>query len=286
MNDPGRPSIPGWGGGALNQRGGAIGRSYRRPYRSDRKRPASFSKGSETSERSAENCTACGRQASCLFRRLPPEVLPLFETIKHTVTYPRGAILFTEGEPPLGVFVLCSGRVKLSISSSTGKALIPNIAQPGEVLGLSGVIVGQPYSMTAETIDGCRVNFVRKGDFLGFMREHTEFCFCAAEELSEKYDRACRFRGDLSLPRTVEEKLAKLLLGLGATEGSPEAGGTEPQAGLTHEQIAGMIGTRRETVTRLLSKLKKSEIVHPEGTAFVIRNEPALRRMACCGRRD
>jgi hypothetical protein len=88
--------------------------------------------------------------------------LQSFEAIKFTSTYPKGAVLFVEGQAPHGIFVLCKGRVKLSICSTDGKPLILKIAEPAEVLGLSATVSGHPYELTAGTIDPCQVNFVKR----------------------------------------------------------------------------------------------------------------------------
>ena len=61
-------------------------------------------------------------------------------------------MLFVEGQAPRGIFVLCKGRVKLSICASDGKTLILKIAEAGEVLGLSAAVSGAPYELTAETV--------------------------------------------------------------------------------------------------------------------------------------
>ena len=69
--------------------------------------------------------------------------------------------------------MLCKGRVKLSICASDGKTLILKIAEPGEVLGLSATVSGKAYELTAETIDPCQVNFVKREDFLHFLKDHS-----------------------------------------------------------------------------------------------------------------
>jgi len=81
--------------------------------------------------------------------------------------------------------------VKLSIYATDGKTLILKIAEPGEVLHLSATVSGKPYELTAETIDPCEVNFVKREDFLRFLREHSDARFKVAEQLSEKYNNAC-----------------------------------------------------------------------------------------------
>ncbi len=78
-----------------------------------------------------DNCLQCTARFNHLFCDLPPKTLQAFQAIKSTAVYPRGAVLFLEGQSPRGVYVLCSGRAKLSTSSSEGKTLIMRVADPG-----------------------------------------------------------------------------------------------------------------------------------------------------------
>src|SRR5271169_3965442 len=142
-----------------------------------------------------ENCLTCKMRAEHIFCDLPAAALQSFENIKYATAYPKGAVLFVEGQSPRGIFVLCKGRVKLSICSTDGKTLILKIAEPGEVLGLSATVSGKPYELTAETVDPCQVNFVKREDFLRFLRENSDACLRVAEQLSEKYNSACRETG-------------------------------------------------------------------------------------------
>ena len=227
-----------------------------------------------------ESCLACKMRAEHIFCDLPPAALQSFEAIKYATAYPKGAVLFVEGQAPRGIFVLCKGRVKLSICSTDGKTLILKIAEPGEVLGLSATVSGKPYELTAETVDPCQVNFVKREDFLRFLKEHSDACLRVAEQLSDKYNSACREIRALGLSHSAGEKLAKLLLEWSARNG--EASKSEPRLklALTHEEIAQMIGTSRETVTRLFADLKRRQIVQAKGSTLLIRNKAALKAMA------
>src|SRR4051812_6284623 len=219
-------------------------------------------------------------RADHIFCDLDTAALQAFETIKYATAYPKGAVLFVEGQAPRGIFVLCKGRVKLSICATDGKTLILKIAEPGEVLGLSATVSGKPYELTAETIDPCQVNFVKREDFLRFLKEHSDACFKVAEQLSDKYNNACHEVRSLGLSHSAGEKLAKLLLEWSARSG--ESNKTEPRVrlSLTHEEIAQMIGTSRETVTRLFAELKKRQIVLARGATLVVKNKAALRALA------
>lgn len=96
-----------------------------------------------------ESCLTCKLRKENWFCRLSPEGLRLLGAASHLNTYPGGALLFVEGQAPRGAFVLCSGKAKLFTTSREGKVLILKIAEAGEVLGLSAVISGEPFELTA-----------------------------------------------------------------------------------------------------------------------------------------
>jgi CRP/FNR family transcriptional regulator len=198
-----------------------------------------------------------------IFCDLPTPSLQSFEAIKYATAYPKGGCPVRGRPGTARNFVLCKGRVKLSICATDGKTLILKIAEPGEVLGLSATVSGKPYELTAETIDPCQVNFVKREDFLRFLKDNSDACFKVAEQLSEKYNNACHEVRSLGLSHSASEKLAKLLLEWSSKNG--EAAKQEPRLklALTHEEIAQMIGTSRETVTRLFADLKSGKSYKP-----------------------
>jgi CRP/FNR family cyclic AMP-dependent transcriptional regulator len=227
-----------------------------------------------------ESCLNCKLRADRLFCDMPPATLQNFEGIKFSTAYPQGAVLFVEGQMPRGIFVICKGSVKLSINSPGGRTMIVKLAEPGEVLGLSATISGKPYEVTAETIDPCQINFVKRDDFLRFLKEDVDACFKVAEQLGEKYHNACKEVRSLGLSHSAAEKLASLLLEWSSKNGAAGKPEGRLTLRLTHEEIAQMIGTSRETVTRLFADLKKRQILQSKGSTLVIRNSGALRDIA------
>jgi len=197
-----------------------------------------------------------------------------------TAAYPKGAVLFAEEQSPRGIFMLCQGRVKLSCCACNGKTLIFKVAEPGEVLGLSATINGVPHELTAETLEPCQLNFAKRDDFLRFLNEHREACFGVAQHLSDDYIEAHREFRALGLSRSAGERLANLLLrwGSGKTKAAPA--GVPITLSLTHEEISQMIGTSRETVTRLLADMKRRRIVQAKGATMQIQDKEALRIIA------
>jgi CRP/FNR family cyclic AMP-dependent transcriptional regulator len=229
----------------------------------------------------SENCVSCKLRKKSWFCSLSSGVLEPFSIASHLTTYPSSAILFVEGQMPRGAFVLCSGRVKLSTTSRDGKVLIIKIAEAGEVLGLSAVISGTSYELTAETAVPCQINYIERDALLRLMETHGELGLHSAQTLSADFQVAYRDIHDLILARSSAGKLAKLLLSwTPSREKHTLSSEIRIRNGVTHEEMAQMIGASRETVTRLLSDLKKRELIRLDGSTLIIRNRVALEAMS------
>jgi CRP/FNR family transcriptional regulator, cyclic AMP receptor protein len=226
-----------------------------------------------------DSCVTCRLRADRVFCDMPVSTLKTFDEMKFTTAYPPDAILFLEGQEPRGIFVICAGSVKISVSAPKGKTIILKLAEPGEVLGLSAAISGNPYEVTAVTVNPCQVIFVKREDFLRLLKDDPNVCFKVAEQLSQRYLTVCKAVRSMSLSHSASGKLARLLL-----EWSSKHGESNPQSrlklSLTREEIAQMIGTSRETVSRILADLKRHQIVDSRGSHLLIRNHAALRDLA------
>jgi len=226
-----------------------------------------------------ESCMGCKASRENFFCRFSPAVLrPVDDASYHSVM-PSGAVLFVEGQTPRGVYVVCSGKVKLSTTSKDGKVLILKQAEAGEVLGLSAAVSGTNYEMTAETCSPCQLNFIRRQDLLTLLQNQSEVGVHAAQSLSREFQGAYRDIHDLVLARSSSGKLARLLLSC-APVGSPIADEQRLRSAMTHEEMAQRIGSSRETVTRLLSNLKKKRLIRLEGATLVIRDRMGLEALA------
>src|ERR1700741_1891224 len=159
-----------------------------------------------------DNCLICKLRHSGFFCDLPKPTLDELDRIKYPNAYPQGVVLFVEGQAPRGVYIVCSGRVKLSTTSRDGKTLILRIAQPGELLGLHATVSGKVYELTAETLQPTQLDFVRREDFLRFLQHHADACLNAAQHLSQNCQSAYEMIRSLGLSHSVSEKLARLLL--------------------------------------------------------------------------
>ena len=222
-----------------------------------------------------DRCANCTLDKG-VFCNLPHASLENLDQIKYTSVYPKGSLLFVEGEQPRGVFVLCSGRAKLTMSSAEGKRLITKIAEPGEIIGVAASMLGKPYEVTAETVEPSQVNFIRRDDFLKFLSTHSDACMNAAQQLSAEHHSAQAGIRSLGLSQTTTEKLAKLILDWTVT-GDETPKGIRLKVLLTHEEIGQMIGSTRETVTRLLSDFRRRKYIDIKGSTVLVTNAGALQ---------
>jgi len=222
-----------------------------------------------------ESCLACPHREDRLFCNLSPLAVQRLAAITSAAAYPKGATLFVEGQAPRGVFILCTGRVKLSTSSADGKTLILRVSEPGEVLGLPATVTGKPYELTADVIEPTQANFISRQDFLGFLREHGEAALRVAQQLGETYHSAISEMRTIGLSHSAGEKLARFLLDLSADHDEAQ-GEVRLTLTLTHEEITQMIGASRETVTRLFTDFKKKQLLQVRGSTIIIKNKAAL----------
>ena len=225
-----------------------------------------------------ESCLSCPHREDRLFCNLPSAAIQALATITSAAVYPKGATLFVEGQSPRGVFVLCTGRVKLSTSSADGRTLILRMSESGEVLGLPATVTGKPYELTAEVIEPTQANFIARNDFLRFLSENGEVALRVAQQLGETYHSAVAEMRTIGLSHSAGEKLARFLLDL-CSDHAKTNGEIRLTMTLTHEEIAQIIGASRETVTRLFSDFKKKQFLQVKGSTVVIKNKAALEEL-------
>lgn len=226
-----------------------------------------------------ESCMACKSSREGFFCRFSPAVLRAVDAVSHHTIMPAGALLFVEGQTPRGVYIVCSGKVKLYTTSKEGKVLILKQAEAGEVIGLSAAISGTNYETTAETAVHCQLNYIGRQDFMALLQKESEVGAHTAMSLSREFQAAYRDIHDLVLARSSSGKLARLLLSSCSASVVPTSGEVHLRSVMTHEEMAQRIGSSRETVTRLLSELKKKRLIRLDGASLVIRSRSGLEAL-------
>jgi CRP/FNR family transcriptional regulator, cyclic AMP receptor protein len=194
--------------------------------------------------------------------------------------HPRGRVLFNEGEPARGVYILRSGRATVSISSSEGRVVMLRLAQPGDVLGVNSVLQDSTYDTTVKTLESCRTEFVSRSEFIERVKQHHGGAEAMLTILSLELAQLTERAKSLLLPQTVRGRLAKLLLELSNGANSDGSQTAQLDGRFTHEEIAQMICSSRETVTRLLASLGRQNVIRITSGTIAIVDRPALEKIA------
>lgn len=224
------------------------------------------------------NCPEAGKHAFCDLGACSRSFL---EANSIPMEYRRGNILFREGDESSAVFVICSGRVKVSATSREGRTLILRVASAGDVLGIGAALRGEEYEVTVEAIEPCRVRALRAKLFKQMLLEYGDASLAAARALAEDYraafDEACL----VALPGSPAARLARLLLewSANAKREAPNSVVTMP---LTHDELASMAATTRETVTRTLGRFRKEKLISTHGVVLNVLQPAALERLSAC----
>lgn len=210
----------------------------------------------------------------------PLRAIPGIDRISRSRIYPRGAVVFREGDTAHGVYVLSSGRAKVSISSADGKKLIIRIAKGGDILGLYAGLTGRTFEATAEMVEGGRVDFISRQDLLNLIGRQNGSNLDLLEVFSRQFSDLVDHTRMIALSESTLEKLARLIMRWAQDFGERTSEGIRVQIMLTQEEIAQIIGASRETVTRLFSALKRDQVIRMKRDVMWIRDGAALASLA------
>lgn len=222
-----------------------------------------------------QSCFICRSRSGCIFSDLDRSCLIELEQIQQKIVYPGGAVMFGAGDQPQGVYIICSGQVKLSIYSSDGRALLVGTATAGDILGVMALLSGKPHNLIAETLELTQVCFIKKDDFLSFLRRNGSVSLRLAQKLSNELYEAYQGVGNAAFKQSYE-RLAKLLFKLCQSHVELRQEGIWLKINLSQEELADMIGVSRRTLTRALTKLKQLGIIECRRRLIIIRDRVAL----------
>jgi CRP/FNR family transcriptional regulator len=202
-----------------------------------------------------------------------------FDNIAQRVAHSGGSIVFKEGGPAEGIYVVCTGQVKLFATSSDGHTMILKIARLGDVLGLSAALNGLPYEVTAKTLSPCNFKHIGQRPFLGFLEAYAEAGYTAALILAREHREMVLGARRLVLSPTAASRIAQILIEFADSEGKRKPASSFPMV-LTHAELASLVGASRETVTRLLNQFERDGIISRLDSTFTILRRSQLERLA------
>jgi len=113
-----------------------------------------------------------------------PELLAALEQLSASVACPTDRLLFSQGDPATGLYVLHSGKGQLTMTSASGDTLICTPVGPGTLMGLPGVLGNQPYSLTGIAFSGAGVSYISREDFAQLMMRDPSLSLCVLRILA------------------------------------------------------------------------------------------------------
>jgi CRP/FNR family cyclic AMP-dependent transcriptional regulator len=215
-------------------------------------------------------CAVCGNRRPGWFCSLGNAVLADLELVTSTIALPAQASLFTQGEDARCLYLICGGYLKLTAGRPQGRQMIVRVAGPGSVLGLYAVLAHGVYEVSAESLTPAQLRPVERERFLNFLRNHKEAQMRAVQCICQEYRFALQDACRISLAETVAGRLGRLLLELAHQIGEQIDGTFRFPLLLTHEEMASMACTTRETVTRTLGQFRKDGWITIEGSLITI----------------
>ncbi|MEW6448545.1 MAG: Crp/Fnr family transcriptional regulator [Bacillota bacterium] len=194
----------------------------------------------------------------------------LVRRIGTTVNYPKGQIIFAADEVADRVYLIEKGWVKIYRLSSDGREVtVGSIRNPGEMMGLAETVYHGKRTCFAGAISRVTLVVVLKKDFFELLTHEHYLALKVAKLLAARMREAEAMVHELVCCQ-VPGRLALLLLKIGERCGIPEDEGVKIELRLTHEEIAGMIGTTRQTVTSLLNTFKREKSIEFQGREIKI----------------
>lgn len=231
-------------------------------------------------QRATTCCKACTDRSMRILCDLSGQARVDFESLGMQMRLPKRSIIFHEDDTCDAATIICEGQVKLSCTSREGKTHILKIALPGDLLGLGAAISGTRFEVTAETIEPAVVKKIRRNELLAFLEKYGQASMLAAKALSEEYKSAFFDARRLALSGSTAGRLAGVLLEWGRAAAG--CGGAEMRftMALTHEELANLAGTSRETVTRSLGKFQKDGLIEIRGSSFLVISPNGLENLS------
>jgi len=202
-----------------------------------------------------------------LFSSVQPDDLETIASLLIERRFPKHKTIVEEGLPGDYMYIIREGRVQVSKLSDDGREKILEFFDAGDFFGEMSLLDNAPRSASVRTLIDSRVLALSRADFLNVLRKSPDLAMSVIQELTRRIREVDEHASSLSFQR-VKERTQGLLQRL-AKDSVPE-GDRRITPALTHQQIADMIGTSRETVTRALKGLKEAGWLQQEGKKYLV----------------
>ncbi|WP_029688904.1 Crp/Fnr family transcriptional regulator [Thermoanaerobacter sp. A7A] len=212
------------------------------------------------------------------FNELEDKSLEEIHKISTINFFKKGSIIFMEGEKGEAIYFVKSGKVKISKTSSIGKEYIIKIMEKGDVFAESILFVGGEYPATAEAIEDSEVIMLKNKDIENLILKNTEIALSIIKLMAKRLKNVAVIIENLALRDSIG-RTASVLLTFAKERGINTKEGILLDLNLNRQDLANIVGTSRENVTRILSQMDKEGIIHLDRQKIIIRDIEKLKEM-------
>jgi CRP-like cAMP-binding protein len=195
-------------------------------------------------------------------------------------SYQRGQVIFAEGDEGIGFYVLIAGKVKVFKLSPEGKEQILHVLETGEPFGEASVFAGQPFPAHAETLEQSRIFFFPRAAFIELIKGDPSMALNMLAILSRRLRKFTALVEDLSL-KEVPGRLAAYLFYMS----EQRDGSDDLKLDIAKNQLASLLGTIPETLSRILTKMVRQGLIRLDGSRIKIVDRRGLEELAQAERR-
>lgn len=214
-------------------------------------------------------------KAVALFAPLTDTELQFLAARSSLKSYSAGQLLFSEGDPCAGLYVVASGRVRIFKTSANGREHVLAIEGPSSSIAELPVFDGGNYPASAAALEPSELVFVSRKDFRAMCLEHPEVALKVLQVVGARLRRLVGIIEELSFT-TVRHRLISWLLRQAKNESRPSPRGVTFSLGASHQELAAQIGTVRELVSRNLARLEAQGFIEINGRDVVILDQEGL----------
>ena len=190
----------------------------------------------------------------------------------------RRRVIYMPGDPGDAIYFVNSGRIKISRVTPDGKELTLAYRSTGDIFGEVCLADGRPREEMAEAMESTLITALSRARFERLVSQHVRLSYELVKVLADRRREMERRTEDLVF-KDVNAKLAELLLGLGHDYGIADARGTMVSMKITHQEMANLIGSTRETVSLTLSHFKKTGLIANDGRKMIITDRAGLQAL-------
>ena len=212
-----------------------------------------------------------------LFSSLKDDEISAINTLSLTKKCSKDTIILLENEEGDTLFVILKGRVKVTTFSESGKEVIFSILNEGDFFGDMSLLDGKPRSATIISLEESELKLIRREDFTRLIEKHPGIALKLMEELTLRLRKADERIESLAF-LDVTGRIAGILLQLADERGEKSMGCVLIKSRPTHQELANMVGTTRETVSRVLKQLENKDYISMSGKDITILEPDIFKR--------